>query len=311
MDKEKIIGLFTSGNFSGGNDNKSALQDIVHTFPYFQLAQVMYARQMYEDNDSDVATRVKLASAYAPNRKAMYLMFRKPVEKKIEVANQVEVEESKYNYVFRSAEPEVIEPPQKTDSFVVTIPQTESIEPVKDEETSTVSETFLEKEILSNIAVIQNERILEEIPKLEEVQKTKETPQIAEERVEIAVNPDLGGKFSFEMWLKMLPDIKETSKIAIQDTGKKTDIIDRFLANQPRISKPKAEFFSPTKAAKVSISESDDLVSETLAKIYVQQGNFHKALKAYESLFLQNPEKSTYFAARIKEIRSLIDSGKK
>src|ERR1700724_1985015 len=115
MDKEKIIGLFTSGNVEGSSDNKSALQDIIHTFPYFQLAQVMYARQMYEDNDSDVATRVKLASAYAPNRKAMYLMFRKPpVEKKIEVAKQVEVEGSKYNFVFRSAEPEVVES-QKAD----------------------------------------------------------------------------------------------------------------------------------------------------------------------------------------------------
>jgi len=307
MDKEKIIGLFTSGNFNGGSDNNTALHDIVHTFPYFQLAQVMYARQMYEDNDSEVATRVKLASAYAPNRKAMYLMFRKPLEKKLEVVKKVEVEQPKYNYVFQSTEQAVAEPP-KVDPFIVSIPQTEAVEPVKEEKESSVSETFLEKEILGNIALIQNEKLLEEIPVIEPEKKVEEPVEIAPR---IEVSPDLGGKFSFEMWLKMLPDIKDTTKVAIPDTGKKITLIDQFLANQPRISKPKAEFFSPTKAAKVSISESDDLVSETLAKIYVQQGNFQKALKAYESLFLQNPEKSTYFAARIKEVRALIDSGKK
>ena len=126
---------------------------------------------------------------------------------------------------------------------------------------------------------------------------------------EIKIIPDITAKHSFEEWLKILPEVKQ-GNIETPKTGnslKTSDIIDRFLSNTPRISKPKAEFFSPTKAAKLSVTDDDSLVSETLAKIYLTQGNFNKALKAYESLLLQNPEKSTYFAARIEEIRHKID----
>ena len=77
MDREKIISYLTTGTISVGTDVKVSLKDIVHTFPYFQLAQILYAKQLYDDNDTEVATRVKLASAYAPNRKAMYMLFRK------------------------------------------------------------------------------------------------------------------------------------------------------------------------------------------------------------------------------------------
>ncbi len=61
----------------------------------------------------------------------------------------------------------------------------------------------------------------------------------------------------------------------------------------------KSEFFSPVNIARVSVIDTDEVVSETLAKIYVKQGNISKALKIYEKLTLKYPEKSTYFAAQI------------
>jgi tetratricopeptide (TPR) repeat protein len=313
MDKEKIIGLFTSGTVQGGTENKTVLHDIVQTFPYFQLAQVLYARHLYDDNDTDVTSRMKLAATYAPNRKAMYMLFRKPLENKketLEVKIAVPVkEEVKYNFVYKSSEETVVPKVEAKAEVVEKIVEPVIEEQPKKEEKklSPVSETFLEKEILSTIAISQTEKLVEDIAKEEEI-TPHEHKVIAPEHRKHHVTA--GEMHSFDEWLKLLPEVEGKHVENKTVTPKKaTDLINSFLANEPRISKPKTEFFSPTKAAKLSITEDDELVSETLAKIYAQQGNLHKALKAYESLLLQNPEKKAYFAARIKEIRGLIVLG--
>ncbi len=308
MDREKIINYLSTGIMAPEDAGKLSLKDIVHTYPYFQVAQVLYAKQLYDDNDTEVTNRVKLASVYAPNRKAMYMLFRKQAAKAPEkevkapvVETVIAPKEEKYNYIYQEKEPPVTTEP-KTQPLVVNLPKEEAqIE--KEPEISSVSETFLEKEILSNIAIIQTEQHIEDIPVIEETIKNIEP--VPEPQIEVSINE----KHSFKDWLKLIPEVKvvNTEHVKAPSSGKTIDIIDNFLTNQPRISKPKAQFFSPTKAAKLSVSEDESLVSETLAKIYLSQGNLHKALKAYESLLLQSPEKNTYFAARIEEIRQKIE----
>jgi|GEM_PF-1485890 len=326
MDKEKIIGLFTSGKYMGGMENKAILHDIVHTYPYFQLAQILYARHAYDDNDTGIVNQVKIASAYSPNSKAMYMLFKKQAEPKKETKAPVtpivaKVEpEVKYNFVFQTSTKEAVVKPNDYVSDVVMLPET-PVEAKKEEvKAPSLSETFLEKEILGAVAIAQVEKEIAETPALPVIEEPIDIARVHKEALVEKQEPkkiaiQANEVHSFDEWLKLLPetDVKDlptkVPKTEEKAPKKTADIITQFLANEPRISKPKAEFFSPVKAAKHSIEESDDLVSETLAKIYLQQGNLHKALRAYETLLLQNPQKKAYFAARIKEVRQLIESG--
>ncbi len=95
----------------------------------------------------------------------------------------------------------------------------------------------------------------------------------------------------------------ETQSFVTNEKKKEKDaLVDRFIATEPRIVASKAEFYSPVSQAKKSVTEHEDLVSETLAKVYYQQGHLLKARSCYEKLSLLQPEKKTYFAALVKEI---------
>jgi hypothetical protein len=87
---------------------------------------------------------------------------------------------------------------------------------------------------------------------------------------------------------------------------KAEDLIDEFLSTNPRISP--LDKRDKDAVAPVVQSESSPLVTglvtETLARLYADQGHAAKAIQAYEILKLRVPEKSLIFAARIEALRN-------
>ena len=103
-------------------------------------------------------------------------------------------------------------------------------------------------------------------------------------------------KYSFLEWFDILSD--DEPKVE-----KKFDLIDKFIKNSPKIQ------FSQEQESDSSIivdtKLKDELITETLAKIYLNQKKFNKAIKAYEILSLKYPKKSSFFANQIIYIKKL------
>ncbi len=58
----------------------------------------------------------------------------------------------------------------------------------------------------------------------------------------------------------------------------------------------------------VELPEESMIVSETLAKIYLAQGEYNEAVKVYQKLCVKNPDKKEYYDKKIKEIKEEFNS---
>jgi hypothetical protein len=87
------------------------------------------------------------------------------------------------------------------------------------------------------------------------------------------------------------------------DAKRKEDrIIKKFIIEEPHITPPSSDKLDNENKAKKSAEDQDELVTETLARIYTDQMLYHKAINTYKKLILKFPEKSRYFADQIEQL---------
>lgn len=90
--------------------------------------------------------------------------------------------------------------------------------------------------------------------------------------------------------------------------GRKEDkIIERFIQHEPQIKHPGDIKLDNENKAKKSSEDSDELVTETLARVYTDQMLYNKAILTYKKLMLKFPEKSPYFAGQIEQLENKIN----
>ena len=121
--------------------------------------------------------------------------------------------------------------------------------------------------------------------------------------------PDLQHQYVehiFHLQAPFKPEQEGENSIQTATLSKESEIIDTFIKNDPQIKALPPNQINNENKAKKSAEDSNDLVSETLAQIYIEQMLYHKAIDTYQKLSLKFPEKSGYFADLIQSLEKKI-----
>ena len=102
---------------------------------------------------------------------------------------------------------------------------------------------------------------------------------------------------SFVEWLKL-------SNLKPIDRSNETKTIDKFISKKPKLKVDVNDNGSNNNKAD-NLRNQAGYMTETLAKLYLNQKNYEKAIQSYKILILKFPEKNSYFADQIKKIKSL------
>lgn len=299
---------------------KKELKNLVNDFPYSANIRLLYLSALLNDTDIHFEEELKKTAGYITDRRVLRQLVNKPVIKEDYIVNEItlkakqkeseslevktapevlhETKDIKLEIVTNNTEPQESEEVITKEPGKIPLPKEELITPTKDPiqpSTSFISE--LDNQIISSAI---NASLSLEVDKASAEIKLEENQPQKEEQIE---NND---PKSFLEWIgvsatEVKPEIslKQAERLAFKKRAE--GLINEFITNQPKI-KPKKEFYSPENMAKKSLVDNENIVTETLAKVYADQGNISKAKSIYEQLILRFPEKKSYFATIIRNL---------
>ena len=295
------------------------LKNVVDAFPYFQSARALYIKGLKNADSFKYNNALKTTAAYTTDRSVLFEFITSETFTQNEVSqfiteNTANLLDIKVYAVDISI--------QKSIAIDTILKQ--QIEDTKDTLDPDLFQPKIEKEQVANFTTETESKTI--IPSTEE---TSENKTGAPENI-----LNIGKPFQFEKvethsfneWLSLTrftpidreaKPIKSTSeekksKKSVKSIAKakKFDLIEKFIEKSPKLVAKKTAA-SKHNIAKAQMIQPEALMTETLARIYLEQKNYKKAIQSYKILSLKYPEKSGFFADQIKAINELQEQNNK
>ncbi len=277
------------------------LEDIIEEYPYFQAARAVHLKGLKNLNSFKFNNALKITAAHTTDRDVLFDFITSRDFLQNAIADSISGRSLSIN------EHEIISEEVTADAPIETL----------------LNESSEDKPLPQNVK--EAEQILD--PALFKSMDPHMDEAIAKAKKEAEKELEIGKplpftkkeKYSFTEWLQLTSanpierePVKENDKHLSLDhkdddeemaKRKKFDLIDKFIENNPKI-------VPREKIDKVDISESlkmdkNELMTETLARVYLEQKKYKKAIQAYKILSLKYPEKSSFFADRIKTVEKI------
>ncbi len=295
---KKVFNRLLKNPANISHEYKDDLKKLVDTFPYATNIRLLYLSSLLNDADVIFEQELKKTAAYISDRRILRRLISKTAAKENYIIQKPKMKVSvKETEFLTSTKDKVItqEEPKANKS--------------SDKETISTKKSNHSNESLEEINTTNQINSITELDDLIINSAIDASISIDIDAVSTEINKENSRPKTFLEWIKasevteIKSELSPKQKERIEFKEKAEILIDQFIQNQPKI-KPKAEFYSAENMAKKSIEDSEEIVTETLAKVYADQGNIEKAKSIYNQLILKNPEKKSYFATLIKDLRS-------
>ena len=285
----------------------NSVKSIIDEFPYFQSARAIYLKGLKDQNSFKYNQELKTTAAYTADRSILFDFITSEDFVQNEISQFI----------------------KQNDVHIKDIEV--SVEDISVNKRVVIDDA-LKQHIADSTGVLDPALFQPKVIPVEKVASFKDTQETIENSTETQTTPEVSAstilklgkplefdrneKHSFNEWLKLtrftpiVRDAEEPSIEEVSEKAKKFELIDRFISKNPKIN-PKEPVNPKLNLAKVQNIKPEELMTETLARIYVEQKNYAKAIQSYKILSLKYPEKSSFFADQIKAVEKLQENNNK
>ena len=274
------------------------LEDIIEEYPYFQAARALHLKGLKNLDSYKYNSSLKVTAAHTTDRDVLfdYITSKEFVQNNI--ADAIAGRGAKLED--QEAVSEEIQPNPNTASML-----SESNEPA-------LPQNLNEAEQILNPKLFESKKPEPKVDKAEETKKETSSDLNLGKPIPFTKKE----KHSFTEWLQLtsskdeaveqqdvVEDHQDENAMDDLERKKKFELLDKFIENNPKIvpkeTLPKINIKESTKIDK------NELMTETLAKVYLEQKKYKKAIQAFKILSLKYPEKSGFFADQIQAVKKL------
>jgi hypothetical protein len=289
MNKETFTSLLKHPE-SINQKNLLGLSDIVEKYPFFQTARVLHLKSLKKSNSLLYNDALKLTAAYTADRNILFEYITSNFFTQNEISDTIQKQEDSYLKLEVTSEDISEQVSKEIDQQLKT--ELKKADDILNPDLFHRREKSVEKLTKDNNAKIsasKNEITKSDLKKNKPLDFTKED------------------SYSFSEWLKLTtarPIIREETKNLVNSKKPNSDLINKFIQKNPKLKPSKSifKYDNEENLANQITYTPEVLMTETLAKVYLQQNNYQKALQAYKILSLKYPEKSGFFADQIRAI---------
>lgn len=279
--------------------------ELIDIFPYFQSAHMLLLKGLQKNADVKFEKQLRNSAIHIADREVLYyLLNRKPdteTGRKETIATETESDANEFENqqtVIESARnsEQLISEIEKPDGNGQNMPAEDSMQ-LHGHSILISSETeIMESE---EVMMVMDDETSPDEEKVFYMDPGFAVPEYTD-LLELDSEPEKtvisGGE---EDHHELMDENRGNNKKLLQ-----SELIDKFILANPRIEPVKDPAKIPSEdISRPAASKEGGFVTETLARIYINQGYYSKAIDIYEELSLKFPEKSSYFASQIELVK--------